>query len=225
MQSIGDRMKENYEFPAKHMLTRKVPVIVRVDGKAFHTLTKYIEKPYSTKFIKTMEDSAMEVGRNLQGFQMAYVQSDEASFLLTDYDTHQTEPAFGYNKSKLESISASMMGSNFTTRWGIGLTPAYFDGRAFNIPREEVANYFLWRALDWNRNSINMLAQSEFSHKDLQGVGTKEAKELLLERRGIRWEDYPPQIKNGTFITKYNGTKYTVRPTYRAIAELIDGVI
>jgi tRNA(His) 5'-end guanylyltransferase len=74
-----------------------------------------------------------------------------------------------------------------------------FDARAFNIPLEEVPNYFLWRAKDWERNSVQMLARSRFSQKELHGKD--RAKMLtMLEAEGIRWNELPDHLKNGTYI-------------------------
>lgn len=44
--SLGDRMK-GYEDVSRNFLTRRVPAIIRLDGKAFHTFTKGMEKPFT----------------------------------------------------------------------------------------------------------------------------------------------------------------------------------
>jgi len=138
MKSLGDRMKENYEIRARHYLTRRTPVIVRVDGRAFHTLTKRFAKPFDQKFIDAMTRAASDLFMEMQGCKMAYIQSDEASFVLTDYDRHATESWFDYRQSKIESLSASLMSVFFNEHMcdmGAGLLTAAFDSRAFNIPR------------------------------------------------------------------------------------------
>jgi tRNA(His) guanylyltransferase len=163
---LGERIKRNYENPAQHKLTCRTPVIVRVDGRAFRTFTcdNFTMSP-SAKFHDAMVLAAEVVADGIQGFKLGYVQSDEASFLMTDYDNLQTQPWFGYNKSKIESVSASIMTAAFARYMRlIGVHAlATFDARAFNIPEDEVANYFLWRSQnmlasarhDWGRDLID----------------------------------------------------------------------
>jgi tRNA(His) 5'-end guanylyltransferase len=223
--SLGDRMKKNYENPARLYLTRRTPVIVRVDGRAFHTFTRNLQKPFCTEFTAAMVKSALAVAGEMQGFKLGYVQSDEASFLLTDYDELQTQPWFAYNKSKVESISASTMTWEFARHMSVaGFTKmATFDARAFNIPEDEVVNYFLWRAKDWARNSVTMYAQSKFSHKELHNKTCADMHEMLHEV-GLNWStDLMDDKKNGTFIMRYD-RRTDVLPTYAAINELWEQV-
>ena len=88
--SLGDRMKDYYENRNRTHLTRRTPVIIRVDGKAFHTLTNSMDKPFDEQFIKMMQDTAIYMAENVQGCKAVYVQSDEISLLLTDYDKLST---------------------------------------------------------------------------------------------------------------------------------------
>ena len=99
-------MKDNYEHRHRHFLTRRIPVIIRIDGNCFHSFCKGMQKPFDDDFIHAMAETGRQMFSQLAGAKLCYVQSDEISFFLTDYDTLQTEPWFGYNKSKLESISA-----------------------------------------------------------------------------------------------------------------------
>ena len=149
--SLGDRIKTNYEGPACHYLTRRLPVIVRLDGRAFHTFTANMVKPFDQHLIDAMIVAAYHVFGEMQGCKLAYIQSDEASFVMTDFDTLETEPWFGYRQSKVESVSASLMTAAFARAMRLaGVRElATFDARAFNIPEDEVANYFVWRAKDW----------------------------------------------------------------------------
>jgi len=225
MKSLGDRMKENYEIRARHYLTRRTPVIVRVDGRAFHTLTKRFAKPFDQKFIDAMTRAASDLFMEMQGCKMAYIQSDEASFVLTDYDRHATESWFDYRQSKIESLSASLMSVFFNEHMcdmGAGLLTAAFDSRAFNIPEDEVANYFLWRAQDWHRNSVMMYAQAYFSHKQLHGKNIPAIHEML-HGIGKNWTtDLTLQHRNGTFLRKFSDRcmeGWTVLPTYESICE------
>jgi len=221
--SIGERMKRNYESPSRFQLTRRTPVIVRIDGRAFHTFTsKHFPGTFSQKFHDAMVLAAIRTASEMQGFKLGYVQSDEASFLLTDYDNLHTQPWFGYNQSKVESISASTMTAAFARCMRlVGVTDlATFDARAFNIPEDEVANYFLWRAKDWERNSLSMYTLRYFSHRDLQGVSSAGRHELL-HSEGKNWtRDLHTWEKNGTYITREGDTLEKVRSSYQRIEEL-----
>jgi len=228
MKNLGDRMKR-YENVSRYCLTRRTPVIIRVDGKAFHTLLKGAEKPFDSTFISIMQDSATFLSNKIQGFKLTYVQSDEASFLLTDYDKLDTQGWFDYNLSKIVSISAAIMSTAFNLYClrshlqvnGFGL----FDSRAFNIPREEVANYFLWRAKDWQRNSLSMYARSFFSHKELMDKHSSEVHEML-HGIGKNWAmDLDDRLKNGSWSVKDKGWKHDILPCYPDISEVVDPLV
>ncbi len=201
--SLGDRMKLNYEHRSRICLTRRIPVILRVDGKAFHTLTrKYCEKPFDEKFNAAMFKTAGKLVKNIQGAKCAYVQSDEISILLTDFDKLNTDAWFNYNIQKMASVSASMATLKFTLEFKhIG----YFDSRSFNVPKEDVCNYFVWRQQDWERNSLQMLSSKYYSHKELHGKN-KQAKHEMLHKKGVNWAtDLDDKWKNGIFIAKVDG--------------------
>lgn len=106
--SLGDRMKENYENRAKTYLTCRTPVIIRLDGRAFHTFTRGMKKPYDEIFHNTMNATMKYLCENIQGCKLGYTQSDEITLLLTDYDTLTTSAWFDYNVQKICSVSASM---------------------------------------------------------------------------------------------------------------------
>jgi len=111
--SLGDRMKNYYESIPKTKLMRRTPVIIRIDGKAFHTFTRGFNKPYdvvlSNAMVKTME----ELCRNIQGCVFGYTQSDEITLALIDYNTLDTQAWFDYEVQKLCSVSASMATAYF----------------------------------------------------------------------------------------------------------------
>lgn len=246
--SLGDRMK-GYENAFRHYLPRRMPVIIRIDGKAFHTYTKGFHKPFDYILMKTMQETAYELCKKIEGVKLAYVQSDEISLLLTNDDTLETEPWFGNNLQKLCSIAASTATLafhkamqqciyDFTYSFSIGTIEetyaflekeygyskefmqseewgwyfhriqtshcngAHFDARAFVLPKEEVTNYFWWRQLDASRNSIQMVAQSNFSHKELQGLNCNKLQDKLFTEKGINWNDFSVPEKRGSCIVK-----------------------
>lgn len=222
-KSIDSRMKEYYELRNRRYLIRRTPVIIRIDGKAFHTYTRGLQKPFDTDLIDDMQNTALKLCREIQGCKFGYVQSDEISLLLTDYDTLTTDAWFDYCQNKIESISASLATSIFNElrirrniesyifssnkaldRYDIRLfkyNMANFDSRAFNIPREDAANYFVWRQQDATKNSISMLAQSLYSHNQLNGKNSSEMQEMCFQK-GVNWNDLPTAQKRGTAIYK-----------------------
>ena len=106
--TIGDRMKNNYENITRYYLTRRMPVIIRVDGRSFHTFTKGFKKPFDDILVKTMQDTMKYLCENIQGCVLGYTQSDEISLVLTDYAELTTDAWFGNNLQKMCSVSASM---------------------------------------------------------------------------------------------------------------------
>ena len=209
--SLGDRMK-GYEGVPRHLLTRRMPVIIRLDGKAFHTLTKKLDKPYDVDFRDCMMKTAEFLVENVMGCKLAYVQSDEISLLLIDYEKFETEPWFKNNIQKIVSVSASFATAKFNELYR-DLVPdekkvadlAFFDARVWNLPREEVNNYFLWRQNDATRNSIQGLGQANFSHKKLQGKSCNNIQEMLLLQKDINWNDVEPYFKRGGCV--YRGVE------------------
>jgi tRNA(His) 5'-end guanylyltransferase len=197
--SIGNRMKANYENRYRLFLTRRTPVIMRFDGRAFHTLTRGLQKPFDYYFSDTMVSTASFLCSEIQGAKCAYVQSDEISVLITDFDTLTTDAWFDYNIQKMTSISAGLASAYFTTTWCNDVKITTFDSRVFNIPTEEVCNYFIWRQIDWVRNSVQMLAQSQFSHSQLHKKNTPMMHDMLHEK-GINWADLEERWKNGMFV-------------------------
>ena len=132
--SLGDRMKEYYENRAKTYLTRRMPVIIRLDGRAFHTFTKGFKRPYDEIFHNAMNQTMKYLCENIQGCKIGYTQSDEITLLLTDYDTLTTDAWFGYGVQKMCSVAASMATLAFNrilpseiekylVSWHFGLTP------------------------------------------------------------------------------------------------------
>lgn len=79
---------------------------------------------------------------------------------------------------------------------------AMFDARVFNIPREEVTNYFYWRQLDCSRNSIQMVGQAIFSHNELQHKSCNDIQDMLMTQKSINWNDFPTYQKRGSCVVR-----------------------
>ena len=225
--SLGDRMK-GYENAYRMYLPRRLPVIVRVDGRAFHTLTKCFKRPFDFLFHNVMVKTATALCQEISGAKIAYTQSDEISILITNNDTIDTQPWFGNNLQKLVSLAASIATLSFnnalrreslrkvadTLENSIYLNGIYhnawrhatFDARAFVLPEDEVCNYFHWRQTDATRNSIQMAAQALYSHKELHGKNCDDLQEMIFQK-GINWNNYEVWQKRGSCIYKMPDTK------------------
>lgn len=208
--SLGDRMKTAYEDCYRTTLPRGVPKVIRVDGKAFHTLLADAHRPYDRRVMDSMIEGAKKVIEEIGGScRMCYIQSDEASFLINDFLTIQTQPWFGNNIQKMVSVTASMftVGFNETYSGGLSLAArskrmAYFDARAFVVPQHDINNYFIWRQKDASRNSINMYAQSMFSHNELQGLSCEQMQEKMFAEKQYNWDKSPTWTKRGLVVTR-----------------------
>lgn len=230
--SLGDRMKNNYENISRYYLTRRTPVIIRIDGKAFHTFTRGFKKPFDDILVKSMQETMKYLCENIQGCVLGYTQSDEISLVLTDYTELTTDAWFGNNLQKMCSVSASMATLAFNKAFndnivkyidgrldaGRGITDdlteytkilinarnkgAMFDSRAFSIPTEEVCNYFIFRQQDATRNSIQSVGQANFSDKELHKKSTKDIQDMLMTQKGINWNDYATTLKRGSCCIK-----------------------
>lgn len=106
--SLGDRMKEFYEFRAKTKLVRRMPVIIRLDGKAFHTFTRGFAKPFDKRLIETMQEATLELCKSIQGCVFGYTQSDEITLILVDYNDINVSAWYDYEVQKMCSVAASM---------------------------------------------------------------------------------------------------------------------
>lgn len=202
---LGDRIKD-YERVSKSYLTRRTPVIARLDGICFSTFTKGLQRPYEPDFVEAMNNTTLELCKYAQGCKLAYVASDEISLLITDYETIATEAFFYYEVNKLNSALASLATSAFRDKWeelGRPKKRALFDCRVFNVPENDVCNTFHWRQNDWTRNSTIMLTSCYYSHKEMQGKGRADQHEML-HQKGINWNDYPTSYKRGRCVVKGN---------------------
>lgn len=209
--ALGDRMK-GYEAVTRTVLPPRSFAVLRVDGRAFHSLLRGAEKPFDFDFMADMDATAVALCMEIQGAVLGYVQSDEISVLVCDFTGPNSQPWFGGVVQKQVSIAAAMASVVFSgerRNRPNGFTwPGMFDARVFTLPNAvEVANYFLWRQRDAVRNSIAMAAQAKFSHKQLHGVGTGRMQEMLWSEHGINWNDYPDGAKRGRVVVRESGER------------------
>lgn len=195
LDSLGDRMKR-YERAHNVVMPPRMPLIIRVDGRAFHTWTRGCQRPFDERLMARMDRVAVELCKQVSGAQLAYVQSDEISLLVHNYKRHATQPFVDNRLQKLCSITAAVASAELTLVAG---RVAHFDSRAFVLPESEVANYFLWRQQDATRNSIQMLARSLYSHRECEGKNQGALQEMCFQK-GHNWNDLPTRQRRGRCI-------------------------
>lgn len=210
---ISTRMK-SYEDNTR---LDKGTVIIRIDGKGFHTWTKKIgaERPFDSVVHECMVHATKKVAEEMQGFRLAYTQSDEATFLLSNMK--EKEGAwFDYKVQKLTSIASSLFTYHFNSRYelarltrGYPNVPAFFDARAFSMPVEDAANVFVWRQQDWERNSVQMLGHYWMGHKAMQGLSKGEVLFRLQFEYNKYWHKLAGWKKYGTFVIPFDGLLLT----------------
>ena len=241
--TLGARMKV-YEAVSKNYLMRRTPVIIRLDGKAFHTFTRGLDKPFDIDFVNIMQQTMLHLCENIQGCVLGYTQSDEITLVLVDYQDRDTCAWFDNQVQKIASISASMATLYFNRelsemlrdleedlaaadyslpqahmyetnskkydKWYDKEYKALFDSRVFNVPQYEVINNLIWRQQDATRNSINSVAQSLFSHKELQGINSKDLQNKMLIEKNVNWNDFSTTLKRGSCAIKNDDGKWVI---------------
>lgn len=202
---FGDRIK-SYETCPDIKLPERLPLIVRLDGKAFHTFTKRakVKKPFSKSMHNAMCQATIALCSNIQNIRFGYTQSDEISLLIYPKKT-TSHPWLGNRLQKIVSITAGIATAHFNLwarEWSESSLTPHFDSRAFVLPIHEVKNYFWWRQSDAIRNSVSMLAQSKFSHQELHGKDCETMIEMLRQEYSLNWDDLELWCKQGSLITK-----------------------
>lgn len=216
--SLGTRMKD-YEATFQTNVMKRTPVIVRLDGRAFHTYVRKIRKldpttttvPFSVIMHDVMNATTKFLVENVQNCAIGYTQSDEISLLMRDWDFHETQQFFDGKVQKIVSITASMASNAFNFYLSKYLTAqspsdlAQFDSRVYNLPKEEVTNYFIWRQQDASRNSVQMLGHFHFSQKQMHGKNNSQVQDMLMLESGVNWNDLPTWMKRGSCVVSRLG--------------------
>lgn len=208
------RMKK-YEKAYRRYLDPQDYILLRLDGRAFHSFTRGLGRPFDPDLTHTMIATTKALCEQVQGVRAAYTQSDEISLLITawkdsDADISKLNLAFGGVEAKLLSLTASIATVEFNQIWqndfGSHSKLAHFDSRLWTFPGTEegqslVYDYLDWRRNDAIRNSISMVAQSHYSAKQLHGKNSSDMLNMIQEA-GDSWADYHPQYLFGTTFHK-----------------------
>lgn len=227
--SLNERMKRNYEIPCQYYLTRRTPVIIRIDMNAGHNFTQDMTKPFDLIFVESMHNTSIALSEQIMNAEFVYTQSDEINILLVDYRKISSGQWLDGNIQKIASISASMATIEFNRaytqailnhteldeetmeKYTSKINKMTFDSRVFNIPESEVINYFIWRQTDCARNSIQAAGQYYFGANQLQNLNNNMIQEKLRSI-GIKWNEYPVFFKRGVCTKR---EEYKVRDEYK----------
>lgn len=225
--ALGDRMKSQYEDRTRFFLPRRTYTILRVDGRAFHTWTRGLTKPYDTDFMACMDAAAIALCKEVAGAKLAFVQSDEISVLATDFEDISSQSWFDGNIQKWVSVASGIATMAFNAKvfefgrmdYDEAWPPitkkkpnAVFDARVFSIPDYiEVENYFVWRQKDAERNSVTLLASNYASHKKLHGKSISDRHEII-HKAGDNWAKHPVRFKHGGVIRRISTLDLETNP-------------
>ena len=220
--SLGNRIKLYEALSTSRQLMPNCPVYARIDGRAFHTFCRGLEKPFSKAFILVMQETCKFLVEETNAC-LGYVQSDEISL---GWESIVKAP-FDGRVQKLESNLASLASAKFiytilrgivrgiedeydldTMLAKVDKTPPSFDCRVFNVPTmTELANCFLWRENDAIKNSISGMALNFYSHKELQNKSGDEKIHMMRMKGHSFYEDTDPAFMRGTFYHRENYLK------------------
>lgn len=203
--ALGDRMKAFEKLEAGRKLMPGLPIMVRLDGRSFHTFTRGMTRPFDINMSGAMVETARYLVHDTHA-RFAYTQSDEITLGFWS-DDPLSEPMFGGRIQKLCSVLAGITTAKFNQEVAIRMPDRakllpVFDARVFNMPNlDEMVNCVLFRALDCAKNSITMAASAYYSHKQLHGKNSSDKHEML-RAKGVNWNDYPAFFKEGTFLRR-----------------------
>jgi len=222
---LSDRMKQ-YESVTQTQLMRRTPTIIRLDQKCASTWTKGLDRPHDDTFISIMAHVMKYVTDNVQGAAFAYCQSDEISILLRDYDNINTNAWFDNNIQKMVSISAALATAKFNqlaAEYFEDKPLAFFDSRVFNLPKDEVVNYFIWRQNDAVRNSIRTVATHWLGHKKCHGLNNSQVQDLLMQMDiPVNWNDLPIHKKRGMAYNSITKSVDALIPVFSQLREYVE---
>ena len=235
--TLGERMKE-YEKVSRGYLMKRIPVVIRLDGCHFHTFTKGLDKPYDKILMKIMQETMKALCEDIQGCVLGYTQSDEITLVLIDYQNLNTSAWYDNQIQKMCSVAASLATLAFNKCWSKEVDKFYedylftdnkdvsdyrrwqlldkkcnkatFDARVFNLSPDEVVNNLIWRQQDATRNSINLLGQSLYSHKELQGISANQLQNKMLIEKDVNWNNELTSFKRGSCCRKNENGKWYI---------------
>lgn len=206
--ALGTRMKF-YEKQFRQKLSPHLPYVARLDGMNFSKWTKGLNKPFDDRLVDLMRESTKYLVDVCNGeVVMGYTQSDEISLVFRE-GLNYSNMWWAGRTDKISSFLVSHLTYFFNTNNDFKEKPAFFDCRIMQLPnRQEAINAIVWREQDATKNSIAMLAQSEFSHKSLENLNGSQMQDRLMLEKNINWNDLDRKYKRGSYVQR----KKVVRP-------------
>ena len=203
---LGDRCKDLEQREAGRAAMRGLPLLARLDGRAFHTFTRGLTRPYDPAMSRCMIETARTLVEETQA-RVAYTQSDEITLAWYEPADAATTYLFDGRWQKLGSVLAGLASARFNQLVAEHL-PAkaallpHFDCRLWQVPTlADALDVFVWRESDAVKNSISMAASALYSDRELHGQDSAAKQELLFQR-GVNWNDYPAFFKRGTYLAR-----------------------
>jgi len=214
-KTLGDRMKHYESFSPPRMMPRQ-PVLIRLDGRAFHTWTKGLDRPFDPFFHNAMKATTRLLAEEANAC-CAYTQSDEISLVLDPNSDEEgryipnSDVWFDGRRDKINSILAATCSIQFMGRLAKSSSEvlrnkpsALFDCRCWNVPdRMEAINYLIWREQDAVRNSIQSLGQHLLGHARMNGLKNDAVQELVFQEHGVNWNNLDDWKKRGTYVRRF----------------------
>lgn len=211
---------KSYENVPRMALMEGVPVIIRVDGRAFKNFTKGLAAPFDEVFRTAMRNTMIALCANVGNCVLGYTFSDEISLVLIQ-KTPSTDSWFKNEVEKMVSNSASLATLFFNREFVAAASKAIekdtalkkryepkfwratFDSRVFNLPEKEITNYLLWRQMDCMRNSIASAVRAlpGITHATTHGQDLTAMK-MMLSGGGTPWESFSSYNRYGVFAVK-----------------------
>jgi tRNA(His) guanylyltransferase len=208
---FGDRMKQFERAETEQKFMPLLPIVVRLDGRSFHSYTSGFERPIDFDFRKAMVETTKVLVEETNA-TIGYTQSDEITLILYSEDI-KSQIWFNGEKFKIVSCLASLCSVTFDRQMQklkdgkLKDRVPTFDCRAYNVPTKiEAANAVLWRELDCCKNAISMSARCYYSHEELNNKSGSEKQEMLFAK-GVNFNDYPAFFKRGTFVQRKRTTR------------------
>lgn len=227
--AMGDRMKGYEKVETGRRIMAGLPIIVRLDGRGFSRFTKGMEKPFDERMVDAMSETAKTLVEKTHA-DLGYVQSDEITLVFMPKDRTE-DYFFGGKVHKITSVLAGLCSTAFyralesackakiqvyadrddfkaceqvSTEMAVYLSRLpHFDARAFQVPLAyEAANAVLWRVKDAERNAVQMVAQSLFSHKQLQRLSTRQLRVKIADAN-FDFEALPRGVRSGRFFAPF----------------------
>jgi tRNA(His) 5'-end guanylyltransferase len=217
--TLGTYCKELENRFTKERADKTKPLLVRLDGRAFHTYTKGLKRPYDRRLSECMIETTKSLIEEFHP-RVGYTQSDEISLLFWADPKHPSSCLpFDGRIQKLIGVLAGFASSVFTIQAYNNIPEKrhfnpHLDARAWSVDSyDDVVKTFVWRMIDAKKNSVSMAAQSVYSHKDLLNIHTKQKIDMLKDK-GIDWNDYPTFFKTGSFFRR-KSIVYTIKEEER----------